>query len=41
MAEADLGAGMVKVGGSLALLQGDLLKLLWREEMPRQDATAL
>ena len=30
--EEDLAAGVVALGGSLALLQLDLLKLLWAEE---------
>ena len=33
IAEEDLGAGVVALGGSQALLQRDLLKLLWAEEM--------
>ena len=41
IAEEDLGAGVVALGGSQALLQRDLLKLLWAEEMKREGATAL
>ena len=33
IAEEDLGAGVVALGGSQALWQRDLLKLLWAEEM--------
>ena len=39
--EEDLSAGVVGLGGSLALLQRDLLKLLWAEEMAREEAAAL
>ena len=35
IAEEDLAAGVVALGGSLALLQRDLLKLLRAEEMAR------
>ena len=41
IAEEDLAAGVVALGGSLALLQRDLLKLLWAEEMAREEAAAL
>ena len=41
IAEEDLGAGVVALGGSQALLQRDLLKLLWAEEMARKETTAL
>ena len=41
IAEEDLAAGVVALGGSLALLQCDLLKLLWAEEMARKEAAAL
>ena len=41
IAQADLGAGVVTLGGSLALLQRDLLKLLWAEEMARKETAAL
>ena len=39
--EEDLAAGVVALGGSLALLQRDLLKLLWAEEMAQEEAAAL
>ncbi len=38
--EEDLGAGVVTLGGSLALLQRDLLKLLWNEAMAQEEAAA-
>jgi len=41
IAEEDLSAGVVALGGSLALLQRDLLKLLWAEEITREKAAAL
>ena len=41
IAEQDLAAGVVALGGSLALLQRDLLKLMWSEEMARERAAAL
>ena len=41
IAEEDLAAGVVALGGSLALLQRDLLKLLWAEEMARKETAAL
>ena len=41
IAKEDLGAEVVALGGSLALLQRDLLKLLWVEEMAREEASAL
>ena len=41
IAEEDLGAGVVALGGSLAVLQRDLLKLLWAEEMTRKETAAL
>ena len=41
IAEEDLSAGVVALGGSLALLQRDLLKLLWAEDMARKEAAAL
>ena len=41
IAEEDLAAGVVALGGNLALLQRDLLKLLWAEEMAREEAAAL
>ena len=41
IAEEDLSAGVVALGGSLTLLQRDLLKLLWAEEMARKEAAAL
>ena len=41
IAAENLGAGVVALSGSLALLQRDLLKLLWAEEMKREGATAL
>ena len=41
IAEEDLGAGVVALGGSLAFLQRDLLKLLWAEEMARKETAAL
>ena len=41
IAEEDLGTGVVALGGSQALLQRDLLKLLWVEEMARDEAAAL
>ena len=41
IAEEDLGAGVVALGGSLALLQRDLLKLLWAKEMARKETAAL
>ena len=40
IAEEDLAAGVVALGGSLALLQRDLLKLLWAEEMEREQRLA-
>ena len=41
IAEQDLAAGVVALGGSLALWQRDLLKHLWAEEMAREEAAAL
>ena len=41
IAEEDLSAGMVALGGGLALLQRDWLKLLWAEEMAREEGAAL
>ena len=41
IAEEGLGAGVVALGGSLAVLQRDLLKLLWAEEMAREKAAGL
>ena len=41
IAAENLGAGVVALGGSLALLQRDLLKLIWVEEMAREEAAAL
>ena len=41
IAEEDLGAGVVALGESLAVLQRDLLKLLWAEEMARKETAAL
>ena len=41
IAAEDLAAGVVGLGGSLALLQRDLLKLLWAEEMALKEAAAL
>ena len=38
--EEDLAAGVVALGGSLALLQRDLLKLLWAEEMEGEQRLA-
>ena len=41
IAEEDLGAGVVALGGSLDLLHRDLLKLLWAEELARKETAAL
>ena len=41
IAEEDLGAGVVALDGSLAVLQRDLLKLLWAEEMARKETAGL
>ena len=41
IAAENLGAGVVALGGSLALLQRDLLKLLWIAEMAGEKAAAL
>ena len=41
IAEEDQAAGVVALGGSLVLLQRDLLKLLWAEEMALKEAAAL
>jgi len=41
IAEEGLAAGVVALGRSLALFQCDLLKLLWVEEMAREEGAAL
>ena len=41
IAKEDMAAGVVALGGSLTLLQCDLLKLLWTEEITREKASAL
>ena len=41
IAKEDMAAGVVALGGSLALLQYELLKMVWSEEMAREKASAL
>ena len=41
IAKEDMAAGVVALSGSLTLLQCDLLKLLWTEEITREKASAL
>ena len=41
IAGEDFGAGVVALGGSLALFQRDLPKLMWAQQMAREEAAAL